>query len=123
MLDVFVMIEGYCHLLIERLNLVEKEKLVLLYSLCMVDFVCCFAIFLVNELFCFYRGCPEELEEAVSSLIYASTRCGEFPELQEIRAMFTSCFGREFTARAVDLRNNCRVDSKVYNTLLVEVYD
>ncbi|WOH07717.1 hypothetical protein DCAR_0727150 [Daucus carota subsp. sativus] len=84
MLDVFVMIEGYCHLLIERLNLVEKEK-----------------------------GCPEELEEAVSSLIYASTRCGEFPELQEIRAMFTSCFGREFTARAADLRNNCRVDSKV----------
>ncbi|KAL1807762.1 hypothetical protein ACET3Z_024752 [Daucus carota] len=84
MLDVFVIIEGYCHLLIERLNLVEKEK-----------------------------GCPEELEEAVSSLIYASTRCGEFPELQEIRAMFTSCFGREFTARAVDLRNNCRVDSKV----------
>ncbi|KAK1389966.1 putative vacuolar protein sorting-associated protein Ist1 [Heracleum sosnowskyi] len=84
MLDVFVMIEGYCHLLTERLNLVENE-----------------------------RGCPEELEEAVSSLIYASTRCGEFPELQELRTMFTSCFGREFTASAVDLRNNCRVNPKV----------
>lgn len=84
MLDVFVMIEGYCHLLTERLNLVENE-----------------------------RGCPEELEEAVSSLIYASTRCGEFPELQELRAMFTSRFGREFTVSAVDLRNNCRVNSKV----------
>ncbi|KAL8120896.1 uncharacterized protein LOC141724958 [Apium graveolens] len=84
MLDVFIMIEGYCHLLIERINLVEREK-----------------------------GCPEEQEEAISSLIYASTRCGEFPELQDMRAMFTSLFGREFTASAVDLRNNCRVNSKV----------
>ncbi|KAK4399931.1 hypothetical protein Sango_1099200 [Sesamum angolense] len=34
--------------------------------------------------------CPEELKEAVSTLIFAATRCGEFPELQQIRAIFTS---------------------------------
>lgn len=84
MLDVFVLVEGYCHLFVDRLDLVDKEK-----------------------------GCPEELEEAVSSLIYASTRCGEFPELQEIRAMFTSCFGKEFVARGAELRNNCKVNTKM----------
>lgn len=28
MLDVFVMLEGYCNLIIERLHLIEEEKLV-----------------------------------------------------------------------------------------------
>lgn len=90
----------------------------------MLALVWCFAIYLATNLLSFFpnRGCPEELEEAISSLIYASTRCGEFPELQDMRAMFTSRFGREFTASAVDLRNNCRVNSKVYCSLLVEVH-
>lgn len=49
----------------------------------------------------------------MSSLIYASTRCGEFPELLEMRAVFVSRFGKEFAARAMELRNNCRVNIKV----------
>lgn len=88
MLDVFAMIEGYCHLLIERVNLLEKE-----------------------------RVCPDELEEVVSSLIYASTRCGEFPELQEMRAIFIARFGKEFAARAIELRNNCGVNLKMIQKL------
>ncbi|KAL3501696.1 hypothetical protein ACH5RR_036145 [Cinchona calisaya] len=88
MLDVYVMIEGYCHQLIERIDLIEHEK-----------------------------TCPEELMETVSSLIYAATRCGEFPELQEIRAIFTSRFGKEFAARAVELRNNCGVNPKMIQKL------
>lgn len=88
MLDAFAMIEGYCNLLVERVNLIEQEK-----------------------------NCPEELKEAASSLIYASTRCGEFPELQEIRAICGSRFGREFVARAVELRNNCGVNPKMIQKL------
>ncbi|KAL0372598.1 UNVERIFIED_CONTAM: hypothetical protein Scaly_0941400 [Sesamum calycinum] len=88
MLDVFVVLEGYCHLLIERVNLFEQEKV-----------------------------CPEELKEAVSTLIFAATRCGEFPELQQIRAIFTSRFGKEFAARAVELRNNCGVNPKIIQKL------
>lgn len=30
-----------------------------------------------------------------------------------MRAMFTSRFGKEFVARGVELRNNCRVNTKV----------
>ncbi|XP_051149526.1 uncharacterized protein LOC127264145 [Andrographis paniculata] len=88
MLDVLVLLEGYCHLLVERISLIEQDKI-----------------------------CPEELKEAVSSLIFASTRCGEFPELQEIRAIFTSRFGKEFAARAVQLRNHCGVSPKVIQKL------
>ena len=31
MVDVFVIVEGYCHLFVERLDLVEKEKLVFFF--------------------------------------------------------------------------------------------
>lgn len=60
-----------------------------------------------------YRECPDELKEAICSLIYAASRCGEFPELQEIRGLFTSEFGKDFVTNAVELRNNCGVYPKV----------
>ncbi|XP_055809707.1 uncharacterized protein LOC129879970 [Solanum dulcamara] len=88
MLDVFDMVEGYCLLAIERINLIQQEKI-----------------------------CPEELKEAISSLIYAASRCGEFPELKELRAIFMSRFGKEFAARAVELRNNCGVNTKMIQKL------
>lgn len=88
MLDVYVMMEGYCNLMIERLQLIEQE-----------------------------RVCPDELKEAISSLLYASSRCGDFPELQEIRTAFTSRYGKEFVASAIELRNNCRVNPKMIQKL------
>ncbi|GFY86795.1 regulator of Vps4 activity in the MVB pathway protein [Actinidia rufa] len=45
------------------------------------------------------RECPDELNEAISSLNFASSRCGELPELQEIKGIFTSRYGKEFVAR------------------------
>lgn len=84
MLDVYVLLEGYCHLLIERVSLIEQEK-----------------------------ECPDELVEAASSLIYAASRCGDFPELQEIRKIFSSHYGKDFVARAVELRNKCGVNPKI----------
>ncbi|KAK2635832.1 hypothetical protein Ddye_030624 [Dipteronia dyeriana] len=88
MLDAFVMMESYCNLLIERIHLIEQDKV-----------------------------CPEELREAISSLLYAASRCGEFPELQEIRALFTSRYGKEFVGRAIELRNNCGVSLKMIQKL------
>lgn len=88
MLDVFVMIEGYCHILIERAVMIEHN-----------------------------RECPDELKEAISSLIFAASRCGEFPELQEIRSMIVSRFGKDAAARAVELRNNCGVNQKMIQKL------
>uniref|UniRef100_A0A803QKA6 Regulator of Vps4 activity in the MVB pathway protein n=1 Tax=Cannabis sativa TaxID=3483 RepID=A0A803QKA6_CANSA len=86
MLDALSMIELYCHLLLDRIKLIGKKR---------------------------GEPCPEELKEAVSSLIYAASRCGEFPELHKIRAALTSKYGRDFAARAVELRNNCEVSPKM----------
>ncbi|KAJ7943184.1 IST1-like protein [Quillaja saponaria] len=88
MLDVYVLIEGYCNLLIERVHLLEQE-----------------------------RECPEELKEGIAGLLYAASRCGDFPELQEIRAILTSRFGKEFAAAAIELRNNCGVNPKMIQKL------
>ncbi|XP_058108009.1 uncharacterized protein LOC131251345 [Magnolia sinica] len=84
MLDVFVLIEGYCNLLIERTVLIENQK-----------------------------DCPHELHEAIASVIFAASRCGESPELNEIRSVFTSRYGKDFAAAAVELRSNCRVNTKM----------
>jgi vacuolar protein sorting-associated protein IST1 len=72
-----------------------------------------FVLLLNHICFCLHRECPDELKEAVSSLIFASSRCGEFPELQEIRGVFVSRFGKEIAACAVELRSNCGVNPKV----------
>ncbi|XWS64324.1 hypothetical protein CRYUN_Cryun06bG0176600 [Craigia yunnanensis] len=88
MLDVYGMLEGYCNLVIERVHLIEQE-----------------------------RVCPDELKEAISSLLFASSRCGDFPELQELRAVFMSRYGKEFAAGAIELRNNCGVNTKIIQKL------
>ncbi|KAG1330542.1 IST1-like protein [Cocos nucifera] len=88
MLQVFVMIEGYCHLIRERDVLLEHQ-----------------------------RECPEELREAISSLIFAGSRCGDLPELQSARCIFASKFGKEFTVAATELRNNCGVNPKMVQKL------
>ncbi|KAL2329489.1 hypothetical protein Fmac_017070 [Flemingia macrophylla] len=84
MLEVFAMIESYCNFLRERAGVLENNK-----------------------------ECPVELKEATSSLIFASSRCGEFPELHKIREMLTSKFGKEFADHAVELHRNNRVNSKM----------
>lgn len=87
-LDAYAMIENYFHLLTERVVILEKNK-----------------------------KCPEELKEAISSLIFAASRCGELPELQKIRKLFASRFGKEFATCAVELRNNCGVNPKIVKKL------
>ncbi|KAI3817178.1 hypothetical protein L1987_10967 [Smallanthus sonchifolius] len=85
MLVVYDMIHDYCHLLKQRVSLIERA----------ID-------------------CPEELKEAVSSLLYAAPRCGEFPELQEIRGILTARFGKELVNGA---RSNSGVSQKMIQKL------
>ncbi|KDP37221.1 hypothetical protein JCGZ_06277 [Jatropha curcas] len=39
------------------------------------------------------KECPEECKEAVQSLIYAAARIAEFPELRDLRSLFTERYG------------------------------
>ncbi|XP_057757208.1 uncharacterized protein LOC130976375 [Arachis stenosperma] len=87
-LDVFDMIENYCHYLRESAELLEKNR----------DF-------------------HNELKEATSSLIFASSRCGEFPELHKIQEILTSKLGKEFADEAIELHRNNGVNAKMIEKL------
>ncbi|KAJ8475939.1 hypothetical protein OPV22_019666 [Ensete ventricosum] len=87
MVDVFVMSEHYCRLLIERSVLLDHKE------------------------------CQEELREAISSLCFAASRCVELPELDKARGIFSSRYGKELVSAAVELRNNCRVNPKMIQKL------
>ncbi|WVZ06636.1 hypothetical protein V8G54_019982 [Vigna mungo] len=88
MLEVFSMIENYCNFLRERAEALETNK-----------------------------ECPVDLMETTSSLIFASSRCGDFPELHKIREILTSRFGKEFADHAVELHKNNRVNSEMIQKL------
>ncbi|XP_030552144.1 uncharacterized protein LOC115756478 isoform X1 [Rhodamnia argentea] len=128
-LDVYALIEGYCHLLIERVDLIEREK----YRVSLWFYVChsvskdqtltfsfhtlfwlmvCGSVFVHSR-----RVCPDELKEAASSLVFAASRCGDFPELHEMRVLLSSRYGKEFAASAVELRNNCAVNPTLIQRL------
>ncbi|XP_044480095.1 uncharacterized protein LOC123206884 isoform X2 [Mangifera indica] len=76
----------YCELIVERLPIIESQK-----------------------------NCPIDLKEAISSVIFASPRCADIPELMDVRKHFTAKYGKEFVSTAVELRPNCGV-----SRLLVE---
>lgn len=85
-LDALVMIENYCHLVAERSELIANSR---------------------------EWESPADLKEAASTLIFAASRTGEFPELHEIRRVLTSKYGKDFAYSAVELRNDCSVYPKV----------
>ncbi|KAJ4879281.1 Regulator of Vps4 activity in the MVB pathway protein [Raphanus sativus] len=87
-LDVLFFVHGYFTLLIDRVHLFEHN-----------------------------RDCPDEILEAVSSLLFAASRIGEFPELQEIRNVLISRFGKDLAARSIELRHNCGVNPKIIQKL------
>ncbi|CAA7039276.1 unnamed protein product [Microthlaspi erraticum] len=87
-LDVFFFVHGYFTLLLDRVHLFEHN-----------------------------RDCPEELLEAVSGLLFAASRIGEFPELQEIRNVLISRFGKDLAASSIELRSNCGVNPIIIQKL------
>lgn len=49
------------------------------------------------------RDCPNDINEAVSGLIFASARCGDVPELCAIRKLLEKRYGHKFAKTAVEL--------------------
>lgn len=75
-------------------------------------------------LFLFYRNCPIDLKEAIASVIFASPRCGDIPELLDVQKHFTAKYGKEFTSAAIELRPNCGVSRMVnfiYNMCVLDL--
>lgn len=53
------------------------------------------------------------MKEAICSVIFASPRCADIPELMDVRKMFTSKYGKDFVSAAVELRPDCGVSRLV----------
>ncbi|KAL9231333.1 hypothetical protein vseg_006572 [Gypsophila vaccaria] len=88
MLETLSMVESYCQLLVKRVSQIERN-----------------------------RDCPEELKEAISSLVYASTRIGEFPELIHVRDYFASKFGKEYVSQCIEFPLYSNVNDKFVHNL------
>ncbi|KAJ4796736.1 Regulator of Vps4 activity in the MVB pathway protein [Rhynchospora pubera] len=85
----------------------------------------------VLELFCEFvlarvpileskKECPVELQEAIASIIYASSRCSDLPELTSIRNLFGTKYGKEFVTSALELRPDSCVNRTVIEKLSVK---
>ncbi|KAI6672941.1 hypothetical protein NL676_000847 [Syzygium grande] len=66
------------------------------------------------------RDCPNDINEAVSSLIFASARCGDLPELRVIRKLFGERYGNRFAATAVELFPGNLVNSQIRDNLSIK---
>ncbi|KAF1859742.1 hypothetical protein Lal_00010327 [Lupinus albus] len=78
------LVEIYCELIVARLPIIESQK-----------------------------NCPIDLKEAISSVIFASPRLSDIPELVDVRKQITSKYGKEFVSAAVELRPDCGLVEKL----------
>ncbi|KAF5183064.1 Ist1-like protein [Thalictrum thalictroides] len=66
------------------------------------------------------RDCPRELQEAIASIIFAAPRCSDLPELLQVRNLFTSKYGKEFTSAASELRPDSSVNRAIIEKLSIK---
>ncbi|CAG7867985.1 unnamed protein product [Brassica rapa] len=60
----------------------------------------------------------DDLNEAVSSLVFASARCGELPELVGIRELFLQRYGQNYVTKALQLLPGHLVNIQIKEKLL-----
>ena len=54
------------------------------------------------------------MKETITSVVFASPRCADIPELQDVRKHFTAKYGKEFISASVELRPECGVSRMVW---------
>ncbi|CAO2183125.1 unnamed protein product [Urochloa humidicola] len=88
LMQAYDLIEVYCELIVARLSIIDSQK-----------------------------ACPIDLKEAIASVIFASMRCSDVTELADIRKHFTSKYGKEFAAAALEVRPDSGVNRLVIEKL------
>ncbi|OMO59755.1 Late embryogenesis abundant protein, LEA-14 [Corchorus capsularis] len=66
------------------------------------------------------KDCPNDINEAVSSLIFASARCADLPELPAIRKLFGERYGQRFATAAVELLPGNLVNREIQEKLSIK---
>nr|TKW16299.1 hypothetical protein SEVIR_5G291700v2 [Setaria viridis] len=87
-MQAYDLIEVYCELIVARLSIIDSQK-----------------------------ACPIDLKEAIASVIFASMRCSDVTELADVRKHFTSKYGKEFAAAALEVRPDSGVNRLVIEKL------
>ncbi|CAI9782281.1 unnamed protein product [Fraxinus pennsylvanica] len=64
-----------------------------------------------------HKDCPDDINEAVSTLIFASARFGDLPELWSIRKLFGERYGQSFTTAALELLPGNLVNNQIRESL------
>ncbi|KAL5581950.1 hypothetical protein UlMin_014392 [Ulmus minor] len=106
---------GYENVAFDRVEqLIQDESIVAVYEL--LDNFCEFILINLSYIRR-HKECPNDINEAVSSLIFASARCGELPELRVIRKLFGERYGQKFAMAAVELFAGNLVNSQVKEKL------
>ncbi|KAL7096806.1 hypothetical protein ACP275_10G102800 [Erythranthe tilingii] len=88
MMAAYDLLEIYCELVVARLPIIESQK-----------------------------NCPIDLKEAIASLVFASPRCGDVPELLDVRKQLSAKYGKDFTTAAIELRPQCGVGNMLVEKL------
>ncbi|KAG7583848.1 Vacuolar protein sorting-associated protein Ist1 [Arabidopsis suecica] len=66
-----------------------------------------------------HRDLPDGINEAVSTLVFASARCGDLPELRALRILFDDRYGKHFVDTALNLLPCNRVNPQVIEKLSI----
>ncbi|KAJ9563054.1 hypothetical protein OSB04_008214 [Centaurea solstitialis] len=68
------------------------------------------------------KDCPDDIKEAISSLIFASAtaRCGNLHEFREIRKLFSERYGKNFETTALELLPGNLVNEQIIENLSIK---
>ncbi|KAF7141433.1 hypothetical protein RHSIM_Rhsim06G0148100 [Rhododendron simsii] len=103
--------------LLKKVELIFKdESIVAVYDL--LDHFCEFIIINLSYIRN-HKDCPNDVNEAVSTLIFASARCGNLPELPKIRKLFGERYGQRFALVALELLPGNLVNRQVKENLSI----
>ncbi|CAN1160977.1 IST1-like protein [Linum perenne] len=118
--DVAQLIKLGCHdIAFQRVEqLVQDEDLIKVYEL--LDNYC--DVITINLSYIRKRkDLPNDINEAVSTLVFASARCGDLPELITVRELVEDRYGYRFEKSALDLWPGNLVNRQVVERLTVRV--
>ncbi|XP_028761618.1 uncharacterized protein LOC114720163 [Neltuma alba] len=98
-------------------QVIQYESLAAAYEL--LDYFCEFILTQLSYIRR-HKDIPNDINEAVSSVIFASARCGDVPELSVIRKLFGQRYGEKFATAAVELFPGNLVNHQLKENLSVK---
>ncbi|KAJ9563477.1 hypothetical protein OSB04_008637 [Centaurea solstitialis] len=110
--------DGHYQIAFDRVDQIYKDE-------------CIVAVYELLDLFCGFislhisyirrnKDCPDDINEAISSIIFASARCGNLPELLQIRKLFSERYGERFERTALELLPGNLVNNQIRENLSIE---